>query len=371
MTGGDDAVVSRALRDPSAPPPAIDAARMVAAASQHRVLVLLGALLRNARTIDAWPAPFNDAFTNAERKAAAIDAVRHRELESILREAAAAGLRVLVFKGAALAYTHYPAPHVRVRADADLLVAADAVAPLEAMLQQRGYVKPPETSGQLVSYQSHCCRMDRFGVAHALDMHWKVSNLQVLADRFQFDELWARRRPVRALGPSAFTVDDVAALLLALVHRAGHHPGSRNLLWLYHLHLLASVMTDDGLREVLQIASARGLTDIAAEGLGLAHDTYATRALAPVVDTLRAVSAERSDVVPTPQRTTQAGMLRLDLAALPSWQAKAQLVREHLFPPPGYIRARYGIRSNVLLPAMYIWRALAGAPKWLFGDAGD
>jgi len=37
----------------------------------------------------------------------------------------AAGVRVVLFKGAALAYTHYPAPHLRVRADTDLLVTAE------------------------------------------------------------------------------------------------------------------------------------------------------------------------------------------------------------------------------------------------------
>jgi hypothetical protein len=34
-------------------------------------------------------------------------------------------------------------------------------------------------------------------------------------------------------------------------------------------------------------------------------------------------------------------------------------------PSTGYMRARYGVRSNLLLPGLYIWRVLCGAPKWL------
>jgi hypothetical protein len=29
------------------------------------------------------------------------------------------------------------------------------------------------------------------------------------------------------------------------------------------------------------------------------------------------------------------------------------------------MRAKYGVRSNLLLPALYAWRVVAGAPKWL------
>jgi hypothetical protein len=35
------------------------------------------------------------------------------------------------------------------------------------------------------------------------------------------------------------------------------------------------------------------------------------------------------------------------------------------------MRAKYGVRSNVVLPALYIWRALQGMPKWLRRSAQD
>ena len=148
---------------------------------------------------------------------------------AVLDALAASAIGTLTFKGAALAHQYYPAPQLRARADTDLLVAADDVAALDQTLGSLGYTRQQETSGQLVSYQSHYDKQDRAGVFHAFDVHWKVSNRQAFADCFSFDELWERRIPIPALGVHAATVSRVDALILALVHRAAHHPGSRDL----------------------------------------------------------------------------------------------------------------------------------------------
>jgi len=292
--------------------------------------------------------------------------MRHSELMRVLAELASAGVRVLPFKGAALAHTHYPAPHVRVHADTDLLVAARDVPILEEVLARLGYIRPPETSGRLVSYQSHYGRTDHHGVIHPVDVHWKISNIQSLADRFTFEELWESRVPVPALGSSAFTIDGVHALLLALIHQAGHHPGSRDLLWIYDLHLIANRLTPEGRRQVQALAADRGLGQIASDGLARARASFGTCAIDLSPDALRDRPAHQEGaaaVIHGPWR--QVDVLRLDLDALPSWRARARLIREHLFPSASYMRARYGVRSNLLLPALYVWRALLGAPKWL------
>jgi len=338
---------------------------LVAAASRHRVFLLLGWLLRAAGTLKDWPPEFIGAFLQAEREAVTVDCVRHAELVRVLAELTSAGVRVLPFKGAALAHTHYPVPHIRVRSDTDLLVAAAGVPTLEDALARLGYVRPPETSGRLVSYQSHYHKQDRHGVMHAFDVHWKISNLQALADRFSFDEVWGSRVPVPALGPSAVTTSDVHALLLALVHRAGHHPGSRDLLWIYDLHLLASRLTPEEMMQVQELAGVRGLSRIAADGLALAREWFGTAPIDWAPDALgdRAARQERAAVIRGPWR--QADVLRLDLGALSNWRARGRLIREHLLPSASYMRARYGVRSNVLLPGLYVWRVLLGAPKWL------
>ena len=64
------------------------------------------------------------------------------------------------------------------------------------------------------------------------------------------------------------------------------------------------------------------------------------------------------------QPWTQAQVLRLDLQALPDWRMRSRLLRQHLLPSASYIRAKYGVRSDVALPALYVWRVLRGVPKW-------
>jgi len=363
------AILGRALRDPAAPMRSavgIEAAEpLVAAAVHHRVLLLLGWTLRSAGTLSDWPPEFIAAFKQAEHEAVPIDCVRQIELVRVLDGLAAAGVRAIVFKGAALASTHYPASYLRVREDTDLLVKGSDMPALAVALGSLGYVQLRENSGRLVIYQSHYERVDRYGVSHALDVHWKVSNLQTLADRFTPEELWGARVRVPALGSSAVTTSAVHALLLALLHRAGHHPGSSDLLWIYDLHLLASRMTPEEMRQVQELAGARGLSRITADGLALTRELFGAATVDGAVEELqrRAVHEEGAEVVRGPW--SQADVLRVDLRALRTWRARGQLLREHLLPPASYMRARYGVRSNVLLPGLYVWRALAGAPKWL------
>lgn len=338
---------------------------LIAAASHHRVLVLLGSRLRAAGTLATWPAEFHQACVAAERQAVTLDCIRQIELVRVLDALSAAGLRVLTFKGAALAHSHYPAPHVRSRTDSDLLVAPGDQPRLSIALDRLGYLRQQETSGRLVSHQSHFGRSDRHGIFHALDVHWKVSNRHTLADRFGFEELWRDRVPLAALGPSAATVSPAHALLLALLHRAGHHPGSLNLLWIYDIHLLASGLTDAEVRQVEDLAAGRGLGPIAGEGLTLAGACFGSRAVESLARAIGGHSGDDAAAELIPGRWGQADIVRHDLAALPTWKARGRLIREHLFPAPSYIRGKYGVRSNLLLPALYAWRVVAGAPRWL------
>jgi hypothetical protein len=371
---GETSLLARALCDPGGPPPSpggVAAGRLVAAAVRHRVLLLAGWRLREAGTLTEWPQQFGRAFQHGEREAVAIDCLRHAELARALDEMKAAGLRVVLIKGAALAHTHYPAPHVRPRADTDLLVAATQVPEVEQILARLGYRRQNETSGRLVSYQSHYYKIDRYGVAHAFDVHWKISNLQALADRITHEDIWSSCVPLTAFGGSAFAASDAHALLLALVHRAGHHPGSRNLLWIYDVHLLATRLSAAGMRQVHEIASARGLCQLAADGLALARQSFGTAFVDPIIEELHAAKPCRPQAMVVDGPWTQARVLRLDLDALPGWRARARLLREHLLPSPSYMRARYRVTSDLLLPSLYVWRVLAGAPKWLRRQRAD
>src|SRR4029453_1553407 len=125
-------------------------------------------------TADGWPSHFRRPAAVAEGDAAAIDCIRHAELIRVLDALQAAAVRALIFKGAALAYTHYPASHLRERTDTDILITPGDLKIVNRELALLGYTPQHETSGRLLSYQSHYGKRDRHGVFHALDIHWKV-----------------------------------------------------------------------------------------------------------------------------------------------------------------------------------------------------
>jgi hypothetical protein len=361
------ATIAAAIREPGAPLPlaaASDAGALVDAASRHRVLLLLGYRLRAAGQLAAWPSEFQDRFRAAERLAGAVDAARHAQLERVLSALDASGVRALVIKGAALAYTDYPAPHVRTRCDADLLICSDDVPAAEQTFSALGYAREQETSGRLVSHQRHYALRDQFGVAHLFDVHWKVSDRQALADTLSFEELWATRVAVGALGPAAATVSADCALLIALVHLAGHHPGSHDLLWLYDIHLLAGRLTAQEIVAAQHRAIERGIGALARDGLMDAWRTFGGAETKVLAD---AIGPAQVDSQPGfwRQPSRLADIMRRDLEALPTWRARALLLREHLLPPTSYMRAKYGVGSKLLLPALYAWRVIAGAPRWL------
>ena len=339
----------------------------------HELHLLVGWTLRAAGMLDQWPPAFADAFRSAEREAVAVDCAREADLVNLLAALDAEGVRVMPFKGAALSHTHYPAPHVRPRVDTDVLIPIEDLPKTHRVFEALGYSRPPEVSGKLVSYQCHYHRRDRFGLTHAYDVHWKISNIQSLANRLGFDELWNGRVPVRSLAFPAVTPSAVHTLMLALVHRAGHHHGSRRLLWLYDLHLIAAGLTPGEWNTLQELSDARSLGEIACHGLLAAQEWFETPGVNRLVRGTRRqiVNARIAAAVSDSRRWSQVDALRSDLRALPGWRARGRLLREHMFPSAMYMRARYGVQTNAFVPALYLWRIIRGAPKWFSARAAD
>ena len=126
-------------------------------------------------------------------------------------------------------------------------------------------------------------------------------------------------------------------------------------------------MPDQELERVASLAASRGLASIACDGLATTREWFSTPRLDATVRAIRAMvpHAGGNDARVIPGRWAQADIVRHDLQSLTTWSARGRLVREHLFPPSSYIRGKYGVRSPLLLPALYAWRIVSGAPRWL------
>ena len=303
-------------------------------------------------------------FAAELRQAALVDALRTRELQAVLAALAGAGVHAMLFKGAALAHTHYPRPELRPRSDTDLVIPIDARDSVAAVLLRLGYRRPPEIDSGLAVGQFHFVKIDDVGLEHALDVHWRLSNVRAFAETLTYDELVCDAVAVPALGPHAWTASQIHALLLACIHRVAHHADTTYLLWLVDVHLLARSLTAADRNGFVALASAKRVRAVCARTLTLAQDALGG------LDAAWIDSLASSGVVEEPTarfvggRLRQVDILKSDLDAT-AWGSRMQLLREHLFPPASYMRERYPGWPSLLLPLAYARRIVAGAPRWL------
>jgi len=296
------------------------------------------------------------------RAAALLDEVQVRELNHVLAALEGSGADPLVFKGAALAHTHYEASWLRPRLDADLLIPEAQKRAVFETLAGLGYARTPLVDGPLVMAQAAFVRTDDLGEDHTIDVHWRVANPHVFADVLTYDDLASRAATLDVRGQVLRVPTPVDALMLACVHRAAHHNLSGELLWLYDIHLLAARLAPAEWRVFIARAAHDGLRALCAEALDSADACFGTpvpaEAARPPSDVIeRSAAYLRKDLRPIDR-------LAIDLSALPRG-AGMRLLRQHLLPSPGFMRERYDVPHDVLLPVFYLRRLVVGASRWI------
>ena len=229
---------------------------------------------------------------------AMLELARRAEIRKVIDALVAAGAAPLLLKGATLAYSHYPNPALRPRADTDLLIPPDRRAAAAAALAALGYAKDAGIEGEFVSYQATWSRETGNGIGHYLDVHWRINNSQMLARVLNYDELAARAVSLSPLGPNARALGDVDALLFACLHRAGHanapyytgdvaHCGDRAI-WLYDIHLLFARMSGAEQDDFAARAVAKRIRTICADAMQRSAEWFGTPIPQRVADILHA-----------------------------------------------------------------------------------
>jgi hypothetical protein len=337
-----------ALLEGGACPPDGRLADVVALARAHRVHLLLARRL-------ARDAP--EDLRREARVEAVRDTLRVRELVRVVSALEAGGCAPVVFKGAALALTHYPDSWLRPRLDADVLVDPACRARAAAALAALGYERPPMTSGRYVMHQ------EMYVGEHVVDLHWKLANPNLLAALPGHGDLRGRAVAVAAPGDTLHVASPADALVIACVHRAAHHAGSEELLWLHDVHAVAARLSAEEWEAVARLAVRGRVAAIVRAGLELAARAFGTVAPQATLQTLSADAHEPSAVLLRPG-LRPVDRLRADVAALGA-TGGARLIAEHLFPPVTYMREKYGPRTGARLPLAYARRIMAGAASWL------
>jgi hypothetical protein len=278
----------------------------------------------------------------------------------------------VIIKGTALAYWLYPNPLQRSRGDTDLLVPERAKRTAFDALEAAGFHRTLAVDGDLVTYQASFTQTFSDGTAHALDLHWKINNAEVLSRLFTYDELRKDAIRLPALGPHALGTSAIHSLLIACMHRATHrvnpyyvddeaHHDPDRLIWLADIHRLAEAMNPAAWQALGMAARQKGLSRLVAEGLERSSAHWGTQVPKLTMRSLGSASAEE-----LPSRYLSASAFeqwRMDWAAMPDWNSRWRWLAQTLFPPPAYMRARYaGVRPQ-WMSWLYCRRAVLGLLK--------
>lgn len=345
------------------------AAEFVELAQAHGVVSLLVEQFAGPR-FNGWRPDIVGACCNEARTWAMQELAYRVEVARVLGELASAEITPLIIKGTSLAYSLYPKPVLRPRADVDLLVERSCRAQAEAALHGAEYsrVGIHETN----TFQSSWKRQDRLGAVYSIDLHWETNNSPVLARLLTYTELLRRAVPLPALGNSARGPAFVDSLLLACIHRAGHahapyYVGGKRfdalnrLIWLYDIHLLVSTMTPRELDEWVELARAKNITRICLDALFRARDCFGTNIPANVLEELtRNGKREPSAQFLTANR---ARLLVQDVWHLESWRQRVKWIRHLALPSASYMRRKYSDAVGTWLPALYARRATVGMAR--------
>jgi Uncharacterised nucleotidyltransferase len=298
-------------------------------------------------------------------RAVAYESLRLADLAEVLGALAARGVEVLILKGTALAYDLYPEPELRPRSDTDLLIAPAALPPLRDTMLALGFHEQP------ASRDEHGLRQTAFTRAPGMvyDVHWSATNIPAFDAVLHFEELRTRALPLPRLGPHARGLSHVDALLLACIHRVAHHHDSDRLIWLVDIELLRERMSREEHQRFWRLAAAGRVVGVCARSIEVA-DAWLSRA---PHDRAEEWLSEEERTREEPSRAfldremTHGAVLAASLRALP-WRARLQRLWQVAFPPPAFMRQRFGANA-LTLPWWYVYRAVRGVMR-LFRRAG-
>ena len=339
------------------------------ACTDHDVTSLVDQRLRELE--DDWPDDVREAIAERGRARAAMELVRRRELNAVLDGLAAEGIRPIVLKGTALAYSLYDHPASRPRFDTDVLIRRNQVDAVRLVMARSGYSSPAYCDGELLFGQFPSTKTDQFGVAHTFDFHWKISTQAIFADVLSFDEISADAIRLPSIGAGAWAACPVHALLLACVHPVMHHRNVESLIWIYDIHLIASRLSEHDLDRFADLAVARHVSAICAHQLAAARHRFGTAVSDRVIARLGAVTPPEPSAAYLRTGRRWRDELVSNVRALPRWGDRVRLLREVMLPGPAYMLKAYDLRSSslsaALLPALYVHRLALGSWKVLAG----
>jgi hypothetical protein len=296
--------------------------------------------------------------------AAAAEAVRAQDLASVLDALALEGVVPLLLKGTALAYDIYASPELRPRGDTDLLVTRSEIPAVRRAMTSLGYREAPSSGDEHGLRQTVFSRRDALGFVHVYDVHWAATNRPLFETALSPEEMFASAITLPKLHPSARCPDHVTSLLLACIHRVAHHQDSDRLIWLVDIALLGDRLTEREEEHFWRRAAEHRVVGICERSVALAGDWMSKPGRGGSERWLSAEErgSEEPSRVYLDRELTHGAALAATMRALP-WRQRIERLWHLAFPPPSFIRERYGPQPRLAVPWLYVYRWVRGVTK--------
>lgn len=194
----------------------------------------------------------------------------------------------------------------------------------------------------MVAYELLCTRQVTPDWAVEIDVHWRLSNSALHADRFTFDELMAASVAIPSLGPNARGLGPVHATVHAAIHRASNIEigvGDR-LKWLYDFVVLDKHLGPGDWAQLVALARERQLAGVTLSALEAASAMFGTVFPEGVLASLRL--AAQTEPLDASRLDDWAYMQAQTVRALPGWGPKLRWLWQRVFPSRDYMAYLYG-----------------------------
>jgi hypothetical protein len=310
-----------------------------------------------------------EPITDEMRQAFLLSRVRSLHMEGQLREIIDAfkkeGVRVLVLRGPALAFSLYPDPAMRPSCDLDLLVIPEDVIKARGILERLGYSCLAKRFEVGRDFFREECFIDENnpGNTFPVDLHWvhwelhpflKGSEEVDILDLFQRG--WKIETPTLAFE----TLDPVDYLIHSAIHLVMVHKNEMRLSWIYETALLAQQLKVDDDWKTLQERCVAWRARLPLEQCLKMAQVWAGLELPEGIDDFstwpQPTEDERTVWVDTMRHHWVTILLKRSLANPSLLLKRIPSLLRLLFPHPNIVRFCYPTSSNWLLPISYVRR---------------
>ena len=304
-----------------------------------------------------------------------LNALRLRELASLVGELDGDGIPVILLKGVALAENVYGNVGLRPMVDTDILVQRRNVVAALAVLQRCGYrqVGMEITPGATLAYENEILLRKEGNSVGQIELHWSLFDSPYYQRRLPETTIWGTAELIALENRTAYQLSPEWTLLHLCGHLAFHHQGTGLLWWNDVAELLYRFANRIQWPEVMAQAQAAHLTLALKLVLLTAADIWLAPVPRDVIEHLRSLEPA-VDEISVGQELMAAGRspgarLLLDARVINSWPERIRFIYHSLFPSAAYMDQRYQIERPSLRPFYYFYRWLIGLYGLLVGPS--